>query len=90
MSGLTAIPRRGWLISGAASAFACRKTPSISYFSDFDYVEMVADLERDPDAIAIGADPYTIIRPEGRWHRRGVLEKSANRAATQPSVITKR
>ncbi len=59
-------------------------------FSDFDYVEMVADLERDPAAIAIGADPYTIIRPEGRWHQPGVLEKSASRAVTQPSVLAKR
>jgi predicted GNAT family N-acyltransferase len=59
-------------------------------FSDFDYVEIVADIERDPDAISLAADPYTIIRPEGRWHQAGVLEKSANRAASQPSVVTKR
>ena len=25
-------------------------------------------LERDPDAITIGDDPYVVIRPEGRWH----------------------
>jgi predicted GNAT family N-acyltransferase len=55
-------------------------------FSDFDYVELVAELEPDPDAITIGTDPYTIIRPEGRWHRPGVLEKSAARAATSPSA----
>jgi hypothetical protein len=59
-------------------------------FSDFDYVEMVADLEPDPQAVAIGADPYVIIRPEGRWHKPGILEKSAARAATSPSVVTKR
>jgi predicted GNAT family N-acyltransferase len=55
-------------------------------FSDFDYVEIVADIERDPDAVTLGADPYLIIRPEGRWHVTGVLEKSAARTATQPSV----
>ena len=44
-------------------------------FSDFDYVEIVADIERDPDCVAIGADPYVIIRPEGRWHVPGVLEQ---------------
>lgn len=55
-------------------------------FSDFDYVEIVADIERDPDAVAIGADPYVIIRPEGRWHIPGILEQSAARAVTRPSV----
>jgi len=55
-------------------------------FSDFDYVEMVAELDRDPDAIRIGADPYLIIRPEGRWHLPGILERSAVRAVTQPSL----
>ncbi|MCP5411356.1 MAG: GNAT family N-acetyltransferase [Alphaproteobacteria bacterium] len=55
-------------------------------FSDFDYIEMVADLEPDADAVDIGVDPYVIIRPEGRWHRQGVLEKSAVRDVTRPSV----
>jgi len=55
-------------------------------FSDFDYVEVVADIERDPESIAIGADPYVIIRPEGRWHVPGVLERSAHRQVTHPSV----
>jgi predicted GNAT family N-acyltransferase len=55
-------------------------------FSDFDYVEMVLETERHPAAISIGTDPYMIIRPEGRWHRPGVLEKSAQRAVTRPSI----
>ena len=55
-------------------------------FSDFNYVEIVADIPRDPDAITLAADPYTIIRPEGRWHVPGVLEQSAARPATHPSV----
>lgn len=55
-------------------------------FSDFDYVEIIADIERDPDAVAIGGDPYAIIRPEGRWHKPGILEKSAARDVTRPSV----
>lgn len=50
-------------------------------FSDFDYVEMVADLERLPDAITERTDPYLAIRPEGRWHVPGILEQSAARAA---------
>jgi predicted GNAT family N-acyltransferase len=55
-------------------------------FSDYEYVEMVAELELDPNAVTLGADPYLMIRPEGRWHVTGVLEQSAARAATQPSV----
>ena len=55
-------------------------------FSDFDYIEIVADIERDPDSVTIGADPYAIIRPEGRWHLPGVLERSAVREVTRPSV----
>ncbi len=58
-------------------------------FSDFDYVEMVADLAPDSDAVAIGSDPYAIIRPEGRWHTPGILERSASRAATSPSIQKK-
>ena len=59
-------------------------------FSDFDYVEIVADIERDPDAVTLAADPYVIIRPEGRWHKPGILEKSSTRAVTRPSVTAKR
>jgi len=57
-------------------------------FSDFDYVEIVADVERDPEAITIGAggDPYKIIRPEGRWDAPGILENSSSRPVTRPSV----
>jgi predicted GNAT family N-acyltransferase len=55
-------------------------------FSDFDYVEMVLDVPRDNDAITIGTDPYVTIRPEGRWHVPGVLEQSASRPVTRPSV----
>ena len=35
-------------------------------FSDFDYVEIIADIARDPDCVTIGTDPYVIIRPRGR------------------------
>jgi predicted GNAT family N-acyltransferase len=58
-------------------------------FSDYDYIEMVAELERDPDAVALGTDPYLMIRPEGRWHVPGVLESSTTRAATNASVNKK-
>jgi predicted GNAT family N-acyltransferase len=55
-------------------------------FSGFDYVEVIADIERDADAVTIGNDPYMIIRPEGRWHLTGVLEQSASIAAAHLSA----
>lgn len=57
-------------------------------FSDFDYIEVVGDFAPVPGAIAIGTDPYVMIRPEGRWHEPGVLERSAKRPVTRPSVGT--
>jgi len=50
-------------------------------FSDFEYIEIVAEIDRDPNAVTIGNDPYLLIRPEGRWHVPGVLEDSATRPA---------
>ncbi|MDE1939155.1 MAG: GNAT family N-acetyltransferase [Alphaproteobacteria bacterium] len=55
-------------------------------FSDFDYVEIVVELEAHPDPVRIGSDPYVVIRPEGRWHEPGILEKSAERPVSRPSV----
>ena len=42
------------------------------------------------EAIKLGADPYAVIRPEGRWHKPGILERSCARPATNPSVVKKR
>ncbi len=56
------------------------------FFSDYDYIEMVAELEPDPDAVVMTVDPYVAIRPEGRWHVQGVLEASLSRRPTNPSV----
>jgi len=53
-------------------------------FSDFAYTEMYADIEPDPDAVSIESDPYIIIRPEGEWHKPGVLEVSGTRPVTSP------
>jgi len=55
-------------------------------FSDFDYVEIVLDTTPHPQAISIGVDPYVMIRPEGRWHVPGILERSAIRPVTRPSA----
>jgi predicted GNAT family N-acyltransferase len=55
-------------------------------FSDFDYLEVLIEAEPHPNAIKLGTDPFVIIRPEGRWHVPGVLERSTSRPATRPSV----
>jgi predicted GNAT family N-acyltransferase len=55
-------------------------------FSDFDYIEVALDMTPHPQAISIGVDPYIMIRPEGRWHVPGILERSAIRPVSRPSV----
>ncbi|WCT71928.1 GNAT family N-acetyltransferase [Sphingomonas naphthae] len=50
-------------------------------FSDVDYVEMRADLEPLAEAVAIGVDPFVIIRPEGRWSEPGPLDRSSQRGS---------
>lgn len=56
-------------------------------FSEFGFVEILLDVDRHPDAVSIESDPYVIIRPEGRWHAAGVLEKSAARDVTRPGAL---
>jgi predicted GNAT family N-acyltransferase len=70
--------------------FAPVKGAPTFVFSDFEYIEIAAELPPDPDAIKIGSDPYVIIRPEGRWHKPGILETSTSRPATSPSVVAKK
>jgi hypothetical protein len=55
-------------------------------FSDLKYVEILAEVEPHPDAVNIGVDPYMTIRPEGRWHVPGILERSASRAPTHAPI----
>jgi GNAT superfamily N-acetyltransferase len=53
-------------------------------FSDHEYVEIGAELTPHEDPITRMSDPYVIIRPEGRWDVPGVLDRSSDRAATNP------
>jgi predicted GNAT family N-acyltransferase len=59
------------------------------FFSDHAYIEIVYDAEPNPKAIKLGIDPYVLMRPEGRWDRPGVLDKSALRNA-HPAARAKR
>ena len=53
------------------------------FFSDYAYIEIVIDTDPHPHAIALGVDPYVLMRPEGRWDRPGVLDRSAQRGSGQ-------
>ncbi len=51
------------------------------FFSDHAYIEIVFDTEPHPNAVRLGADPYVLMRPEGRWDRPGILDRSAQRSS---------
>lgn len=68
------------------SRFGFRATsiePTLRY-SDHAYVVMEGDFPAHNDPITIKSDPYLILRPEGRWDEPGILERSADRPATNP------
>jgi N-acetylglutamate synthase-like GNAT family acetyltransferase len=56
-------------------------------FSEYEFVEILLEVELDTEAIAMDSDPYVIIRPEGRWHVPGVLELSASRDVNRPGAM---
>lgn len=60
------------------------------YFSGYAYVEIVIDTDPNPNAIGLGVDPYVLMRPEGRWDRPGVLDRSAQRGASQATAGKKK
>ena len=49
-------------------------------FSDHEYLEIEKAVTPIVDLLALGADPFVLIRPEGRWDRPGVLERSTSRS----------
>ncbi|MEM5517583.1 GNAT family N-acetyltransferase [Henriciella sp. AS95] len=53
--------------------------PSFS-FSDYEYLEVDIQLPPHPHALTPLSDPYLLIRPEGNWDEKGVLEASVLRA----------
>jgi len=53
-------------------------------FSDHEYVETIRELTPPEGAVTIDSDPLVLIRPEGAWDRSGVLDRSAERPATNP------
>ncbi|HEY2068302.1 MAG TPA: hypothetical protein VGG48_02010 [Rhizomicrobium sp.] len=59
------------------------KTQRVVY-SDHEYVEMWGTILPNGDPITMDSDPYLLVRPEGRWDELGILERSAERPATNP------
>lgn len=55
-------------------------------FSDHEYLEVMCEIARPSDAISLSTPPLVILRPEGAWGEPGVLERSAQRVATNPGV----
>jgi predicted GNAT family N-acyltransferase len=60
------------------------------FFSDHAYIEIVYDTEPNPKAVKLGVDPYVLMRPEGRWDRPGILDRSAHRSAGKTATHKKR
>lgn len=58
-------------------------------FSDHEYIEIVYEASPAAGAITLESDPYVLMRPEGRWNERGILERSALRPLARPSADTK-
>jgi predicted GNAT family N-acyltransferase len=50
-------------------------------FSDFEYVEIVRDIDAHSRSKSLIDGPYLLIRPEGQWDRPGILERSVQRPA---------
>ncbi len=53
-------------------------------FSDHEYVEVVQEFPPHAEEINLASNPYMMIRREGEWEKPGVLERSADRAPTNP------
>ena len=52
-------------------------------FSDYEYMEIDIPVPAHPEALSPNSDPFILIRPEGDWDRKGILEESAERSSTQ-------
>src|SRR5690606_38172526 len=61
------------------AGFRLREGRPAFRFSDREYVEVVAELAVRADAITLDAPAMVLLRPEGAWDERGVLDESAMR-----------
>jgi predicted GNAT family N-acyltransferase len=92
--GLQIIARKGYRIAygharqglepfwGRFGAKPLKDSVALS-FSGIRYTQMFVELQPSTDFMALGQDPYLLLRPEGDWDRPGVLERSRS-ADAQP------
>ena len=66
---------RFWSVFGFREIAGCARFS----FSGVDYVEMEAEIAPHEVPVAIGNDPFLLIRPEGSWDRPGPLDRSRER-----------
>jgi len=65
--------------------FRVRENRPRFVFSDHEYAEIELDLPASNIAITMETPAMVLLRPEDDWDRPGVLERSVNRAATNPN-----
>jgi predicted GNAT family N-acyltransferase len=56
-------------------------------FSGYTYREVLLELPRSKDAISVSTDPFVIIRPEGDWDEKGILEGGGSAAPDVEEAI---
>jgi GNAT superfamily N-acetyltransferase len=61
------------------AGFRLREGRPAFRFSDRDYVEVIAELPACADAVTLNAPSLVLLRPEGAWDERGVLDDSVAR-----------
>jgi predicted GNAT family N-acyltransferase len=78
---MCAYAQKGLVTFWTKCGFAFPEESRELVFSDFTYVEMMRTSERATHALSAESDPYVLIRPEGDWHRPGILERSIARSS---------
>ncbi len=56
------------------------------HFSDHVYYEVLCTVEGGGRSLSLESDPMQLLRPEGRWDERGIMELSQDRDPTNPGV----
>ena len=63
------------------------ETAATFQFSDHEFIEIGKEVTPLAEALSLATDPYVLIRPEGRWHSPGILERSAGRVGQDYALV---
>ena len=66
--------------------FGIEATGEQHHFSDHQYYPVTIELPHRNDILTSDTDPMILVRPEGAWDEVGILEKSIERAPTNPGA----